>query len=233
MDSQEIDLESALLKSWLQANFICKMCGNCCKDMDSIHINTEDVKRIARHYKIPVDKARRKYAQPHPSLIGELTLKQIDPCKFFDPIKNICKIYSVRPIICRSYPFLSGDNLNRNEIVRYSTCPGHRATLDAFRERWEGYKADPEIMQITDNLEIQPFQKKKVLTICLWKLGYYNDWNEESEKAIQQLILEMGPTLDKMQKALEAKVLANAAQRYITENCESEGNKSLQVPNSL
>jgi uncharacterized protein len=210
MSYSQIAPEWALLKSWLQANFDCNGCGNCCIGKESIHINANDIKKIARHFKIPINKARMKYAKPHPTITDELTLKKTNPCKFHDATNRICKIYEDRPTICRLFPFLSDDNLKMNEIAIYPNCPGQKATLDSFIEKWAGHRENPEDNQLANQLEEDAELKERVMTYCLWRLGYY-DWSEDDEEVIQLFEQEMGPVLEEMKKTLETKVLSNAA----------------------
>ncbi len=46
------------------AIFDCKRCANCCTTGNPIRLRREDAARIARHFKIPVDKAIKKYTIP-------------------------------------------------------------------------------------------------------------------------------------------------------------------------
>jgi len=206
-----ISEESGILKTWLQDNFICMKCGNCCTNKDSIHITSEDLEKIAKHFKIPVGKARKKYTEPHPTKPGEMTFKNSDSCKFYDTLNQICKINDIKPSVCRVYPFLSTDNSNMENLIIYPDCPGMKATWDVFMKQWREYKADPEEEQILNYLESHQELKEKVKVLWLSEKGYYT-YDEADKKRILFLEQEIGSTLGAMKKAIVSKILANAAQ---------------------
>jgi Fe-S-cluster containining protein len=84
-------------------SFICKRCGECCrhyvlvsrKEIESIKkLGFEDISFVIDS---PYDKRRN-------------CLKMVgNDCMFlcYDGKKTFCKIYEVRPTICRTYPFFN------------------------------------------------------------------------------------------------------------------------------
>ncbi len=108
--------------------FECKRCGTCCITGDPIRLKHEDIARIAKHLKIPVNKAIKKLTVPDPDKKGVLNFKHILPCKFYDTRELVCKIYSVRPWSCRIFPFL-GIYGSENQVKVNESCPGSVETM--------------------------------------------------------------------------------------------------------
>ncbi|RQW78562.1 MAG: YkgJ family cysteine cluster protein, partial [Methanothrix sp.] len=96
----------------------------------------EDTALLAKHLKIPLNKALKKYTIPDPDKPGVLDFKHIKPCKFYDPAAKGCKLYSARPWSCRIFPFLgiygSEDRVKVNE-----SCPGSVETMKALTAAME------------------------------------------------------------------------------------------------
>jgi len=82
---------------WFWRNFECQRCGDCCK-ASPIAILSVEAKTIADYlgvsHRSVKDMANCKGGKGH--------LPQ--PCPYYD---NECKVYPVRPSICKSYPLLS------------------------------------------------------------------------------------------------------------------------------
>ncbi|MEI8003963.1 MAG: YkgJ family cysteine cluster protein [Methanothrix sp.] len=129
--------------------FLCQRCGNCCTTGDPIRLKPEDAAAIAKHLKIPLNKALKKYTIPDPEKEGVLDFKHILPCKFYDLSAKGCKIYAVRPWSCRIFPFLgiygSEDKVTVNEL-----CPGSVETMKILKEAIERVRADVKISDAAD-----------------------------------------------------------------------------------
>ena len=108
--------------------FECKRCGTCCKTGDPIRLRYEDIAKIAKHLKIPTNKAVKKLTVPDPGKPEALDFKHILPCKFYDTVAKVCKIYTVRPWSCRIFPFL-GVYGSENQIKVNESCPGSVETM--------------------------------------------------------------------------------------------------------
>jgi Fe-S-cluster containining protein len=89
--------------------FDCAMCGRCCSQR-LILLNTEDVFRLADHFKMTVPVFMEKYgvvfATTEASKKPRLYLKVAgEKCPFF--ADNKCSIHPVKPLICRLFPGIS------------------------------------------------------------------------------------------------------------------------------
>jgi uncharacterized protein len=103
------------------AIFDCKRCANCCTTGNPIRLRREDAARIARHFKIPVDKSIKKYTIPDDK--DNLKFKAVEPCRFYDPSIKGCRIYNARPWSCRIFPFL-GIYGSEEKVLVHESCPG-------------------------------------------------------------------------------------------------------------
>lgn len=129
--------------------FLCHRCGNCCTTGDPIRLKPEDAAAIARHLKIPLSKALKKYTIPDPEKAGVLDFKHILPCKFYDPSARGCKIYAVRPWSCRIFPFL-GIYGSEDKVIVNELCPGSVETMNVLKEAIEAVRADVKMSDATD-----------------------------------------------------------------------------------
>lgn len=120
--------------------FQCMRCGNCCTTGDPIRLRQEDAAAIARHLKIPLNKALKKYTTADPDRPDSLKFKHILPCKFYDRSGKGCKIYSARPWSCRIFPFL-GIYGNEDQVVVNQSCPGSVQTMKALTDALQSLTA--------------------------------------------------------------------------------------------
>lgn len=116
--------------------FECQRCGTCCTTGDPIRLGQEDAVLLAKHLKIPLSKALKKYTIPDPDRPGVLDFKHILPCKFYDAKALGCKIYEVRPWSCRIFPFL-GIYGSPNHVKVNESCPGSVETMKILTEAVE------------------------------------------------------------------------------------------------
>ncbi len=87
--------------------FECAMCGKCCSQR-LILLNTDDVFRMADHFKMPVPQFMDKYGVVFattgichtPRLYLQIT---DDVCPFFE---ERCGIHEIKPLMCRLFPVL-------------------------------------------------------------------------------------------------------------------------------
>ena len=114
----------------------CHRCGTCCTTGDPIRLLPEDAALLAKHLKIPIDKALKKYTIPDPDSPGVLDFKHILPCKFYDRGAKGCKIYELRPWSCRIFPFL-GIYGSPNQVKVNESCPGSVETMKILMEAVE------------------------------------------------------------------------------------------------
>jgi uncharacterized protein len=95
----------------------CTRCANCCKTL-KIGFNDEDIERIAKYLNMTVDAFITEYLDydDEPGLDGKNRHHaRGKPCPFLDE-NNRCKIYDVRPILCREYPHTDKDGFTRRTI---------------------------------------------------------------------------------------------------------------------
>lgn len=91
-----------------EVDFKCAMCGNCCTQR-LVLLNTDDIFRIADHFKMPVPEFMEKYnvvfATTESNAKPRLYLKKnSDKCPFFSHEINGCGIHPIKPLICRLFP---------------------------------------------------------------------------------------------------------------------------------
>ena len=112
--------------------FCCKRCGTCCTTGDPIRLRPEDAVQLAKHLKIPLNKALKKYTVPDPRRAEVLNFKHILPCKFYDKRAEGCKI-----------PFLGVYGSSRQVVVNPS-CPGSVETMTALTEAMEEVRREQQ-----------------------------------------------------------------------------------------
>jgi len=134
--------------------FVCRRCAVCCTTGDPIRLRQEDAAALARHLKIPLNKALKKYTVPDPDKPEALDFKHILPCKFYDPAGKGCKIYAARPWSCRIFPFLgiygSEDRVKVNE-----SCAGSLGTMKILKEAIEEARKDARMLESVDPEEVR------------------------------------------------------------------------------
>lgn len=82
--------------------FACRRCGTCCTgEPGLVRVNTADIDRIAAHLSMPVKKVFDTCLE---SWGTGYRVRELDDgrCIFF---AAGCRIYPVRPMQCRTYPF--------------------------------------------------------------------------------------------------------------------------------
>jgi len=134
--------------------FRCHRCGNCCTTGDPIRLRHEDLVQLARHLKIPPNKAAKKFTVPDPEKPQSLKFKHILPCKFYDSASGTCKIYAARPWSCRIFPFLGIYGCDFQVLV-HESCPGSVETMNLLTEALEEARSDPEFSECSDIAEIR------------------------------------------------------------------------------
>ena len=133
--------------------FKCQRCGTCCTTGDPIRLRQEDLALLAKHLKIPLSRALKKYTIPDPDRPGVLDFKHILPCKFYDMGGKGCKIYEARPWSCRIFPFL-GIYGSLDQVKVNESCPGSVETMKIFMEAVEEARKD--------QLDSPPFDTEEV-----------------------------------------------------------------------
>lgn len=91
-----------------RVHFDCNKCpAFCCSIYERVGVTKRDINRLAKHFGVSVEEARRRYTA---DFEGERVLKRVKDvifektCGFLDQKTRGCTIYHARPTVCRSYP---------------------------------------------------------------------------------------------------------------------------------
>ena len=90
--------------------FDCNKCpAFCCSVYDRVQVTTRDINRLARHFKVSFETAKRRYTKIYGET-GERVLRRVadtifaETCMFLNQETRGCGIYHARPGVCREYP---------------------------------------------------------------------------------------------------------------------------------
>ena len=95
----ELDAHFLRLHNEIFAVYDCCECGNCCKLYD-ILLDKNDIERISAYLGLPENDFIEKYLAAD----GENYKIKDKPCCFLDA-DGKCRIYEVRPTVCRDFPY--------------------------------------------------------------------------------------------------------------------------------
>lgn len=122
--------------------FECERCGKCCLDKNTIvNLTFDDLKRLKNGLKLTTDELleitsfylfkesfspdtiKKMVVPPINTEKGKsfIALRKIESgmCFFYNSESKKCRIYSIRPCFCRTFPF--SYNLNQNNEIRILT----------------------------------------------------------------------------------------------------------------
>jgi Fe-S-cluster containining protein len=80
----------------------CTRCGWCCSQTWKIVVSEEDVGRISRALKQKADDLFKLDGK-------EWIMKQVHPCRWWNPKNGRCTIYNIRPGVCRVWPLATNE----------------------------------------------------------------------------------------------------------------------------
>jgi uncharacterized protein len=90
------------------AAYNCSKCPGYCCSYPVIPLKSRDVTRLARHFGLGFEAARKKFTKVDGDEPFAMRRKADEHfgriCRFFDTDKRSCTIYEARPEICRNYP---------------------------------------------------------------------------------------------------------------------------------
>jgi hypothetical protein len=96
----------------MKMRYDCSACPGYCCSHSRIAISEFDIARLAKHFDLPVDEAKRKFTYRYQTKeVDEQILRhQKDHiyksvCRFFDTDARRCTVYEARPNVCRRYPY--------------------------------------------------------------------------------------------------------------------------------
>jgi len=86
----------------------CKKCPGYCCSYPLIVLDKRDVERLAKHFGLGFEEAKRKFTVERFGHKYSMRRKADEHfgrvCRFFDTEKRRCTVYAARPALCRSYP---------------------------------------------------------------------------------------------------------------------------------
>ena len=96
-------------KTSLPVFYSCERCPAYCCSYARIRVHQRDIRRLARHFGITVEAARRRFTKQGDEKCESVLRHRKDvhygtACRFLDPATRYCTIYEARPEICRQYP---------------------------------------------------------------------------------------------------------------------------------
>lgn len=90
--------------------FDCNKCpAYCCSVYDRVQVTARDINRLARHFNVSPETAKRRYTTINTES-GERVLRRVadtifeETCMFLNQETRGCGIYHARPAVCRAYP---------------------------------------------------------------------------------------------------------------------------------
>jgi Fe-S-cluster containining protein len=105
----------------------CAKCPGYCCSYPLIQLTKRDVERLARHFDLSFEQARKKFTKVDTGAKYAMRRKADvhfgRTCRFFDTEERRCTVYEARPEICRGYPggrcgyydFLSAERNTQND----------------------------------------------------------------------------------------------------------------------
>lgn len=90
-------------------HYDCLKCVAYCCSYTHIPTTKTDIKRLAKHFDVSVDKAQRKFTK-YGDKDSPRVLRHTDDehfsssCMFLDKDTRNCTVYAARPAICRDFP---------------------------------------------------------------------------------------------------------------------------------
>lgn len=109
------------LRKRLQDNFHCLKCGDCCQKIQVITIYEQELLPVAQFLGLTLEEFKDRYVGVQPN--GNLTIKNTNPCVFFDKSKG-CTIHPVKFQSCRAWPFLDSALIGKKIGTYFKSCPG-------------------------------------------------------------------------------------------------------------
>ena len=102
--------------------FECRQCGDCCVgDPGTIYVSGIEIDTLAAHLKLSVERFTSDYLYPFKDSYS-IREDEAGRCLFFD---QGCRIYTLRPQQCRTFPFWFGNLRSKARWRRIRRqCPG-------------------------------------------------------------------------------------------------------------
>ena len=102
--------------------FQCQQCGDCCVGRGGILVKPGEVKAMAALLAFPEAEFCRRFVEA--SALGPRLTVADGVCVFLMP-GGLCRVHTVKPFICRQWPFLPAILMDPDELEHAKTaCPG-------------------------------------------------------------------------------------------------------------
>lgn len=95
----------------MKARYDCSKCPGYCCSYPRIAVTERDIVRLARHFELPLERAREKFTYRYVTDGQEERILRhrkdevfASVCRFLDPKTRRCGAYEARPTVCRQYP---------------------------------------------------------------------------------------------------------------------------------
>ncbi|MGQ9596684.1 MAG: YkgJ family cysteine cluster protein [Thermoproteota archaeon] len=130
--------------SFPNIRFECTLCGKCCIQDDrnrrQIFLTEKDVKAISSMTGIKIEDFSDKNSSKNYPFIMKLIKGR---CFFLGPFEE-CRIYPIRPLVCRFYPFTMNKFNGKYMFHVDPSCPGLGKGDYLDREYFEGLVEEAE-----------------------------------------------------------------------------------------
>ncbi|MCM5569322.1 YkgJ family cysteine cluster protein [Burkholderiaceae bacterium FT117] len=89
----------------------CSKCPGYCCSYPRIEVKDKDLKRLAKHFGLPVEEAEKKFTRRYKDDDSDERILRHHKdaiygtiCRFFERKERRCTVYAARPDVCRQYP---------------------------------------------------------------------------------------------------------------------------------
>lgn len=118
----------------MSANYDCIACAGYCCAYPVIQVTRKDISRLAKHHKLTIEQARRKFTLKESPRVRKLKMTKDEvfkskSCMFLDKQTRNCTIYKARPQICRDHPGDHCEWYDRLRIERSIAKSGRKVIL--------------------------------------------------------------------------------------------------------
>ena len=113
------------LTLYAKAKLGCKICDKCCINRGDIKLTPINVIEISRYMNISIEDFLDRYTQKLEDEPPELVLKAVGKratCILNDEKTNMCKVHSVKPMQCVTFPLIPVD-LKKDIFYNQNSCP--------------------------------------------------------------------------------------------------------------
>jgi Fe-S-cluster containining protein len=98
-------MSNQLSRKFLEENFVCKRCGNCCKWHGYVNVSIEEIGAIAKFLEIDFNEYMEKFVILRHDRKGlSLDEKANGSCIYYDETTQLCQIQAVKPEQCKKFP---------------------------------------------------------------------------------------------------------------------------------